>query len=76
MIRPGALPLSTQIVLDLIAPPIGAALWWVLSRSWSTLVHGGSVPPKTIRRQKIEFWILLGVAYALMIFITAYAYMT
>jgi hypothetical protein len=72
--RPGSLPLSTQVLLDLIGPPIGAGLWWLLSRGWAVTVQRGEISERTRRRQVYGFWVVMGVSYVVMIAITAYGY--
>ena len=69
-----AAPLSEQILYDTIIPPIGAAVWWMMSRGWAGTVQGGAVSDETKRRQKAEFFVLLVVAYVLMFSITVYGY--
>jgi len=76
MIRHVAAPLSEQIFYDLIIPPVGTAIWWLLSRGWAATVQGGSVSETTKRRQKIEFFVILIAAYVLMFSITIYGNLT
>lgn len=76
IMRHGALPLSQQIILDLLFPPAGAAVWWVVSTGWATLVHGGKISDSTKKLRKKLFWVFLVGAYALMFGITLYAYLT
>lgn len=52
--RPGAAPISEQIMFDLIIPPVGAALWWMMSRGWARSVQQGEISKQTKRRQKRE----------------------
>jgi len=72
--RPGALPISKQILLDLFLPPVGTMVWWFMARGWAGVVQGGKTTETTKQRQKYEFWIILSAAYLLMFGITAYAY--
>lgn len=58
--------------MDLVAPPIIAALWWVFSRGWAVAVQGGVVSNRTRNRQKFRFFVVLGVLYALMLGATTY----
>ena len=76
VVGPGALPLSQQIILDLLFPPVGAAMWWVLSTGWATIVQGGKISDRTRRLRKRMFWALLAGAYVLMFGITLYAHLT
>lgn len=45
-----------------------------MSRGWAISVQGGTVSDKTKKRQKWEFWILLGITYTLMFGITFYSW--
>lgn len=72
--RHGALPLYEQILLDVFVPPIGTAVWWLMSRGWATTVQGSHVSETTKRRQKIESVIILVAVYILMFGITIYGY--
>jgi hypothetical protein len=67
-----ALPIWQQILLDIVAPPVGALLWWFQSRGWAGLVHGGEPSETTKFRQNRGFWIVLGVLYLIMFGATAY----
>jgi len=71
-VRPGSLPISQIILLDLIVPPIGAILWRFMSGGWAIGVQGGKVSEDTRRRQWFEFWVLLCLAYLLMFGLTIY----
>jgi len=53
------------LITLLLGPPIMACLWWLASRGFGAAVQGGTVSQKTKRRQKIEFWVLLGALYLL-----------
>jgi len=76
MIRHVAAPLSEQILYDIILPPVGAAIWWLMSRGWAGSVQGGSVSDTTKQRQKTEFIVILIATYVLMFSITIYGCMT
>jgi hypothetical protein len=67
-----ALPLWQQIALDLVAPPVLTVLWWVQSRGWAGLVHGGEPTETTKLRQNRGFWIVMGALYLIMFAVTAY----
>ena len=66
------LPLGQQILLDIIVPPIGTCVWWVMSRGWASAIQLGKVSDTTKKRQKSEFWIVLVIAYLVMCGITIY----
>lgn len=74
--RPGAAPISEQIMFDVIIPPVGAVLWWMMSRGWARSVQRGEISEQTRRRQKTEFWVILCLAYLLMFGITLYGFLT
>lgn len=71
--RPGAAPLSEQLAILLLGPPIMSAFWWLASRNFGRIVHGGSVSARTKQRQKKEFWVLLVGLYLLGFGIILYA---
>jgi hypothetical protein len=72
LMRPGALPLFQQTLLDIFIPPIGALVSRLLAGGWASGVQGGNVSNKTKRRQSVEFWVLLGFVYMVMFGITIY----
>jgi hypothetical protein len=73
MIRTGALPLGQQIALDLFAPPLITAVWWLLSGGWSGLL--GTTESEVVKGwRKPAVWTVLIVCYVLMFGTTAYAY--
>lgn len=74
LLRHAALPLYQQILYGMFFPPVGAAFWWLMSRGWAMTVQGGVVSERTKRRQKVEFVVLLIVAYLIMFSIIIYAY--
>jgi uncharacterized iron-regulated membrane protein len=65
-------PLNQQYLMDLIAPPIGAVLWWIRGRGWAAVVQMGTVSERTKRRQRFECLVVLGLLYALMFGTTTY----
>jgi len=74
--RVGALPISQQLLLDLIVPPAGAGVWWLMARGWAQAVQGGSASEETKARQRVEFWAVLGLAYLVMFGFTLYGWLT
>ena len=64
--------IAQQYVMDLVVPPIAAVLWWTFSRGWAAAVQGGNVSDRTRKRQKTEFFVVLGLLYALMLGATTY----
>lgn len=70
----GALPMIQQIGLDLIAPPILVALWWLMSRGWAVIAQGGRPSARTKVWINKGTWLLLAILYCLAFGITAYAY--
>jgi hypothetical protein len=74
-VRPGSLPISQLILLDLFIPPIGAVLWRFMAGGWAAGVQGGKASEETRKRQWLEFWVLLGLAYAVMFGFTVYAWL-
>ncbi len=58
--------MSQAVVVLIVFPPIGACVWWLLSRAWARTVEGGIVSERTVKRQRAEFWVVLVAAYAVM----------
>ena len=75
-VKPGALPLAQQIILDLVFPPVGATIWWLISTGWAMLMQGGRISERTKVWRRNLFWILLVGAYALMFGVTLYTHLT
>ena len=65
-------PLAQQYLLDCVAPPAIAVMWWFMSRGWAMTVQGEGVSDRTKRRQRIEFLVLLVGLYSLMFGATTY----
>jgi hypothetical protein len=73
--RHGALPLYEQILFDVLIPPAGTAVWWLMSRGWSSAM--GTTDSHAVRGwTQSGFWILLCAAYILMFSITIYGCLT
>ena len=73
---PGALPWTQQILIDLLFPPVGAGIWWLIATVWAMVFQGGKISERTKAVRKRLFWVLLAAAYALMFGVTLYAYLT
>ena len=63
---------SQQLLLDAIAPPILAVLWFVFSRGWAHAVQGAEVSERTKRRQFLGLFVVLALLYVLMFTTTLY----
>jgi hypothetical protein len=74
--RPGALPTSQLILLDLLAPPVIAGAWWLMSGGLAGVIQGGSRSAETKARQTREFWALLILIYLMAFGVTLYAWLT
>lgn len=70
-----ASPLWQQALFFLLAPPIMALLIRVLSRGWANILQGGNVSEKTMKRQRLEFWVVLIFMYVMLACIFGYAYL-
>ncbi|WP_207901278.1 hypothetical protein [Acidipila rosea] len=60
-------------MLDVFAPPIITAIWWLFSAGWSGLL-GTSESDVVKSWRRPAMWTVLAVCYILMFGITAYAY--
>jgi bacteriorhodopsin len=69
-----ALPLTEQVLLDVVAPPVATCLWWLMARGWAASVQGGEVSSTTKKRQKWEFFAILIAGYLLVFGITIYGH--
>ena len=76
MMRSGALPINEMIASDPLVLPVGTCVWWLMSRGWAGLVHGGMVTKKTKNRQEWGFLLVLAAAYLIMFGITVYGYLS
>jgi hypothetical protein len=70
--RPGALPIQQQILVDLIAPPMGAILWRFVTGGWAGAQNASE---ETRRRKSTEFWVVLVLGYILMFGISLYTWL-
>jgi hypothetical protein len=61
-----------QFLIDLVAAPIIACLWWIFSRGWAAGVQSGQVSDRTKTRQKAGFFIVLALLYVGMFGMTIY----
>jgi undecaprenyl pyrophosphate phosphatase UppP len=61
------MPLAQQFLLDLVAPPVLAGLWWFFSRGWAAGVQAGQISSETRNRQKIGFFVVLALLYVAML---------
>ncbi len=73
-VRNGGLPLWQQGVLDILAPPVGAVLWWCLSGGWVSVAQRGSPTARSLRWLNRGFWVILVSLYFLMFGLTIYAW--
>jgi hypothetical protein len=70
-----ASPLWQQALFFVLAPLIMALLIRALSRGWANVVQGGNVSEKTLKRQKLEFWIVLCFMYVMLFCIFLYGHL-
>ena len=71
--RPGGLSIQQQIVVDLIAPPIGAFLWRLIAGA-GIGARANDASAETRRRKSSEFWVVLILGYFLMFGISLYTW--
>ncbi len=64
-----------QALFFVLAPPIMALLIRVLSRGWAKIVQGGNVSEKTLKRQRLEFWVVLCFMYVMLFCIFVYGHL-
>jgi hypothetical protein len=68
--------LLKQFLLDLVAPPVLASIWWLFSRGWAAGVQAGQVSDQTKKRQKAGFVVVLVLLYLGMFGTTIYIHIT
>jgi len=74
--RTSPYPISEQVLLDLIAPPVLAAIFWFRARGWARFVQGGDVSEETKGRQWLEFRVVLILGWIVMFGISIYGWLT
>lgn len=62
-----------QSIFTIFVPPIAAVVVRVLSLGWARVVQGRNISDETRKRQKLTFWVLLVVLYAMCAAIFLYA---
>lgn len=60
-----ALPLSQQIILVVVFPPIGAALVWLLSRGAANVFENDNPSKGSLSWLRRSFWVQLAILYCL-----------
>jgi hypothetical protein len=75
VMRSGAAPLWEQLVILILGPPIMTALWWIAARGWALAVQGGTTSRKTKKRQRVEFFVVLILMYAVGFGVVLYAWL-
>ncbi len=53
--RTSPYPISEQVLVDLIAPPVLASIFWLRARGWARFVQSGNVSEESKERQWLEF---------------------
>jgi hypothetical protein len=64
--------LLQQYLLDFVAPPVVAFLWWLFSRGTATVLQGGTVSERTKGWLNKGFVVVLIGSYLIMFGITTY----
>lgn len=73
MVRPGALPIGEQVLLDLLVPPAVTAIWWLLAGGWSALL-GTSDSSAVMSWKKPATWMVLAICYVVAFSVTLCGY--
>jgi len=68
------LPIGQLLPLDLVLPPIGTVLLWLLSNGGANVFEDGNPSQSSLSWLRRSFWIQLVPFYRLMFGITGYAY--
>jgi len=72
----GALPLSQQILLDLIVPPVITIVWGLMPHGWVRAIRRSEGHGSAKQIPWFEFWLILGLCYFVMFGLTIYAWLT
>lgn len=70
-----ASPFWQQALFFLIAPPLMALLIHLLSRGWANIVQVGKVSERTVKRQGMQFWVVLCFMYVMLFGIFLYGHL-
>jgi hypothetical protein len=73
LLRHAPLPLPEMLLIDLVAPPIGVGIWWLMSKGLQMNL-GTADDPVVGGWTKSLGWIFLIVAYLFFFALTIYAY--
>jgi hypothetical protein len=65
--------LTQQLLSDLVVPPIGTCLWWLLSRGTATVIEGAQVSEGTKKMQSKGIFVILAIGYVAMFGVTGYS---
>lgn len=68
--------ISKQILVDLSAPPVIAAIFWLMARGWVVSIGPGDITTLTKEKLKIEFRIVLALLYLAVFGETLYRLLT
>jgi hypothetical protein len=69
-----ALTLWQQILIDVLFPPVGVSLWWLMSRATAYTLQSGNPTQRSLDFIRRSTLVLLVICYCLMFGITAYAH--
>ena len=68
--------ISRQILVDLSAPPVISAIFWLMARGWVASTGSGDTTILTKQKLKIEFRIVLALLYLAVFGKTLYTLLT
>jgi hypothetical protein len=72
----GTYQISKQILVDLIAPPVLAGIFWLMARGWVASIGTGDITTLTKQKLKIECRIVLALLYLVVFGKTLYSLLT
>jgi len=72
----GTYQISRQILVDLSAPPVISAIFWLMARGWVASIGSGDTTILTKEKLKIEFRVVLALLYLAVFWKTIYSLLT
>jgi len=67
---------ARQLLVDLLVPPIAAALMWVGGTAWLNVVYGGDLTEGAKKMRKVGTLVVLVLCWVMMFGIALYAHFT
>ena len=73
--RTSPYPLSEQVLVDMIAPPVLASIFWLMAHGWARFVQSENVSEETKGREWLEFKVVLILGWIAMFGVSIYEWL-